>query len=113
MKVAGGGTVVELGIDDERHHAPHEVHGTDCEIQGLAFRDHGWGKRFWEDFVAHRWVAGTLGPDLTVLAVSVLGTDDSIAEFGCVIRDGELTYADTVDIVTNLESDELTHRGSR
>lgn len=89
------------------------LHGTDYEIQGLAFRDHGWGKRFWEDFVAHRWVAGTFGPELTVLAVSVLATDDNIAEFGCVIRDGVLTYADTVDITTYLESDGLTHRGGR
>jgi hypothetical protein len=89
------------------------LHGTDYQIQGLAFRDHGWGKRFWEDFVAHRWVAGVFGPDLTVLAVSVLGTDDNIAEFGCVIRDDEITYADTVDIITNLETDGLTHRGGR
>jgi hypothetical protein len=87
--------------------------GTDHQVDGLAFRDHGWGKRFWEDFVSHRWVAGTFGPDLTVLAVSVLGTDDSLAQFGCVIRDGELTYADTTDIVTYLESDGLTHRGGR
>jgi hypothetical protein len=89
------------------------LNGTTYEIDGLGFRDHGWGKRYWEDFVAHRWLAGTFGPEMTVLAVAVLGTDDTIAEFGCVIREGTLTYADTVDMVTYLEHDALTHRGGR
>jgi hypothetical protein len=89
------------------------LNGSHYEVDGLAFRDHGWGKRYWEDFVAHRWIAGTFGPDLTVLAVSVLGTDDEIAEFGCVIRDDTLTYADEVEIVPYFEPDALTHNGGR
>jgi hypothetical protein len=89
------------------------LNGNHYEVDGLAFRDHGWGKRYWEDFVAHRWVAGTFGPDLTVLAVSVLGTDNELAEFDCIIRDDVLTYADEVEIVPYLEPDALTDNGGR
>lgn len=89
------------------------LNGTTYQIDGLAFRDHGWGKRYYEDFVCHRWIAATFGPELTVLAVSVLGTSDAIADFGCVIRDNTLTYADKIDILTYLEHDGITHRGGR
>ena len=87
------------------------INGKSYKVDGLAFRDHGWGKRLWDVFVAHRWVAGTFGPDLTILALSVLGTDDQIVSFGCVVRDNKLTYSYKVDIVTYMEHDSLTHRG--
>ena len=90
-----------------------DLAGRHYSVDGLAFRDHGWGIRYWDEFVAHRWIAGTFGEDLTILAVSVLGTDDTIAEFGCVIRGDELTYATAIEVVTFLESDGLTHQGGR
>ena len=87
------------------------INGKQYEVNGMAFRDHGWGKRMWDVFVCHRWVAGTFGPDLTVLGLSVLGTDNSSADFGCVIRGNQLTYTRKIDILTYLEHDGLTHRG--
>jgi hypothetical protein len=90
-----------------------DIDGRPMEVDGLCFRDHGWGKRHWDAFVAHRWIAGTFGPDLTLLALSVVGTDDHEISFGCVIRDTELVRADTVDILTYMEQDGLTHRGGR
>ena len=87
------------------------INGKHYQVDGLAFRDHGWGKRLWNVFVTHRWVAGTFGPDLTVLAMSVIGSDNSEAAFGCVIRDNKLTYSFDVDILTYMEHDGLTHRG--
>ena len=56
-------------------------------------------------------VAATFGPEATLFAVSVLSSDGRLADFGCVIRDGELTYASDLDIVTYLERDGITHRG--
>jgi hypothetical protein len=87
------------------------INGKSYHVDGLAFRDHGWGKRLWDVFVCHRWVAGTFGSDLTVLGLSVLSTDNTTADFGCVIRDNKLTYSFDVDILTYLEHDGLTHRG--
>lgn len=81
------------------------------KIDGLAFRDHGWGVRLWDAFVCHRWIAGTFGPDLTVLGMSFMGSDNDVKEFGCVIRDNRLIYTKSVDIVVYFESDGLTHRG--
>ncbi len=89
------------------------INGKQYEVNGMAFRDHGWGKRLWDVFVAHRWVAGTFGPDMTVLGLSVLGTDNSSADFGCVIRGNQLVYTRKIDITTYMEHDGLTHRGGR
>ncbi|MCY4426747.1 MAG: hypothetical protein OXC05_06920 [Halieaceae bacterium] len=81
------------------------------EINGLAFRDHGWGIRKWDAIVSHRWVAGTFDDGTTLLAVSFHGADDQLAKFGCVLRGDTLTYTRDLDILTYMEVDGLTHRG--
>lgn len=87
------------------------IKGKTFEVNGLAFRDHGWGVRLWDQFVCHRWIATTFGPDMALLGMSFMGADNEIKEFGCVIRDNQLIYAKDVDIVVYFESDGLTHRG--
>ncbi|MCY4425443.1 MAG: hypothetical protein OXC05_00220 [Halieaceae bacterium] len=87
------------------------IKGKDYAVNGLAFRDHGWGVRIWEAFVCHRWIAGTFGPGQSILALSFMGADNVINEFGCVIRDNKLIYAKDVDVLVYLEADGLTHRG--
>ena len=87
------------------------IKGDNYTVNGLAFRDHGWGLRHWDAFVCHRWIAGTFGPDLTILALTFMGADNVVKELGCVIRDSKLIYAKHVDIVVYFESDGLTHRG--
>jgi hypothetical protein len=104
-QIAAGHLEVGAGISGSI-----KLNGKDYNIEGLAFRDHGWGIRYWDSLVSHRWIAGTFGPDFTILAVSILPTDDNLVSFGCVIRDNTLTYA-KVDIVTYMECDSLTHRG--
>jgi len=88
------------------------IKGKDYNVNGLAFRDHGWGVRLWDAFVCHRWIAGTFGPDMTILALSFMGADNVVNEFGCVIKDNKMIYAKDVDIVIYFESDGLTHRGA-
>jgi hypothetical protein len=87
------------------------IKGKRFDVNGLAFRDHGWGVRMWDSFVCHRWIAGTFGKDMTVLGMTFMGTDNDVKAFGCVIRDNKLTYTSDVDIVVYFESDGLTHRG--
>lgn len=87
------------------------VQGKICNINGLAFRDHGWGLRIWSALTSHRWVAGSFGKDMMFLATAFHSSDEQLAGFGCVVRDNKLTYTRDIDILTYLEQDGLTHRG--
>lgn len=85
--------------------------GRTYEVNGLAFRDHGWGLRNWSTFVGHRWVAGILENGTSFLAQTFHSSDDALVRFGCIIREHKLTYAKDVDIIMYLEPDGVTHRG--
>jgi hypothetical protein len=85
--------------------------GKQVAIKGLAYRDHSWGKRDWGTLLSHRWIAGTVGPELTFNAASWHGTDGSLRSFGIVVRNGVIDYATEVDIVVLMEIDAQTHRG--
>ncbi len=111
-----GGTVVE---DFAKGHI--EVGGdikgsvrlgtAEYAIDGMAYRDHSWGKRDRSTMLSHRWIAGTIGPELTFNATAWHGTDGSLQTYGIVCRHGEIAYATKVDIVVFMEIDALTHRG--
>jgi hypothetical protein len=88
-----------------------ELQGNLYTINGLAFRDHGWGLRNWAAFVNHRWVAGVFDSGTMFLAQTFHSSDDVIVRFGCIIRDNQLTYASEVDIIMYLEPDGVSHRG--
>ena len=87
------------------------VKGRDYQINGMGFRDHGWGKRNWEEILSHRWIAGVFGPDLAVLAITFLGVDDQLIKFGCAITQDQLIYTKDLDVLFYVEADGLTHRG--
>jgi hypothetical protein len=89
------------------------IKGKEFDIDGLAFRDHGWGKRDWDAFLSHRWIAGVFDENLSLLAMTLIGVDDKLINMGCVFRDNQLIYTDEVEIVTYLESDGLSHRGGQ
>lgn len=80
-------------------------------INGLAFRDHGWGLRNWSTFVSHRWVAAVTESGTMVFGQTFHSSDDDLVRFGCIIRNNELTYARHVDILVYLEPDGISHRG--
>jgi hypothetical protein len=81
------------------------------DIDGLAYRDHSWGKRDRSTMLSHRWIAGTVGPELTFNATAWHGTDGSLRTYGIVCRNGEVSYARSVDIVVYVEIDAISHRG--
>ncbi|WP_375476492.1 hypothetical protein [uncultured Jatrophihabitans sp.] len=81
------------------------------DVDGLAYRDHSWGKRDRSTMLSHRWVAGTVGPELTFNATAWHGTDGSLRTYGIVCREGEISYATDVDIVVYMEIDAVSHRG--
>ena len=89
------------------------VKGKEYAIDGVAFRDHGWGIRHWEKIMVYRWVVGVFDADLSVFAMTFLSPDGTLSKFGLVLRNGKLYRAADVDIVTYIEPDGFTHRGGR
>jgi len=87
------------------------IKGKEYQVQGMGFRDRGWGARDWTSLLSHRWVVGTFGPQLSFLALSWYDLKENIASFGWVVRGDVLTYARSVDIVTYVEIDGLVNRG--
>jgi len=85
--------------------------GKEYQVDALGIRDHGWGPRDWSTVYSHRWVAGTSGPELSFIAVSWHAIDDTISNFGWVIRGDKITVAKKLDILTYTEIDGAMNRG--
>lgn len=81
------------------------------EIDALYHRDHSWGIRKTATLLSHRWVSGTFGPSLSFGSTIWHAADGSFVKVGYVVRDGEITFADDVDVVTWMEADGYSHRG--
>ncbi len=87
-----------------------ELAGRTYEVDGLCHRDRSWGIRRWDTLLTHRWIPGTVGPELSFGSISWHGIDGSIRQFGYVVREGELVRAEEVDVAVTLEADGLTYR---
>lgn len=85
--------------------------GEQFAVDGLFHRDHSWGTRLPSTLLSHRWVSGTVGPQLSFGSIVWHAQDGSFVKTGYVVRDGEVTLAADMDIVVWLEADGLTGRG--
>jgi hypothetical protein len=83
------------------------------DVDALCYRDHSWAHADMSLIASHVWVAGTFGPELSWSAIIYQGVGGQYMRGGSVVRDGELCYADEVDIVTWLEADGVSHRGGQ
>jgi hypothetical protein len=85
--------------------------GQTYHVDAVAFRDRSWGPRLYSTVRAHRWFAGTLGPDLCFSATAVLAVGGHLV-FDGILVDGEKHHRTAdLDIVIHQEADGLTHRG--
>jgi len=87
------------------------INGREYTVDALCHRDHSWGPRRWDMLLSHRWVSGSLGPELSFGSMAWHAIDDSTVSIGYIVRNGELILAESVDIVTFMETDAMTHRG--
>ncbi|HEY2832951.1 MAG TPA: propanediol utilization protein [Sporichthyaceae bacterium] len=87
------------------------INGREYVVDALCHRDHSWGPRRWDMLLSHRWVSGSLGPELSFGSMAWHAIDDSTVSIGYIVREGELILAESVDIVTFMETDAMTHRG--
>ncbi len=81
------------------------------EVDALCHRDHSWGPRRWDYVTCHRWIGGSLGPELSFAGFSFYAVDGRFMTGGYVCRDGKVTWARSADLVLSVETDGLTHRG--
>lgn len=84
----------------------------DYEVDGLCHRDRSWGIRKWDTLLNHRWIPGTVGPELSFGSISWHGIDGSLRQFGYVVREGEVIHASEVDVVVALDADGASARGA-
>ncbi len=87
------------------------VDGATVAVDATYHRDHSWGIRKTATLLTHRWVSGTFGPALSFGSTVWNAADGSFVKVGYVVRDGEITFAEDVDVVTWMEADGYTHRG--
>ncbi|EXJ71842.1 uncharacterized protein A1O5_04343 [Cladophialophora psammophila CBS 110553] len=90
-----------------------KVKGQGYKIDGLSIRDHGWGPRSLPPMLSHRWLVGTCGRQFSFIAIAFhsMAAEHHIGRFGWVIRNGEVTYGEKVDMVAYVEVDGATNRG--
>jgi hypothetical protein len=81
------------------------------DVDALYHRDHSWGTRHWDTIRAHRWVAGTCGPELSFIALTWYSRDGRLGRDAFVNRHGESTMATAVDVVAWVELDGTSTRG--
>ena len=87
------------------------IDDAEFDVDGMAIRDRGWGLRYWEEILVHRWAVATFGPEETVYAVSILGSHGQVHDFGALVRGTEMVPATEIDVVTFMERDGVSHRG--
>lgn len=81
------------------------------EVDGLCHRERSWGLRRWDTLLNHRWIPGTVGPELSFGSIAWHAVDGTIRQYGYVVRDGEVVRAEEVEIVVHMEPDGATYRG--
>lgn len=93
-----------------RIHGVVELGDRAYDVDGLCHRDRSWGVRRWDTLLNHRWIPGTIGPELSFGSISWHGSDGSLRQFGYVVRDGVVEQASEVDVVVAIEADGVTPR---
>jgi len=78
---------------------------------GLAHRDHAWGPRDHASILNNRWVAGTVGPELSFSCMTVQHGNGDFVKAAWVVRDGMIEYAKDVNILAIVLPDGISTIG--
>ena len=81
--------------------------GRTAEVDAPAWRDHSWGVRRWDSFLASRSFGGTFGPTLSFRYGSMVGANGSFLRHGSLVRHGEPVDLDSVEMVVGVDDDGL------
>jgi hypothetical protein len=83
------------------------LNGHTAEIQARAWRDHSWGVRHWDSFLASRSFGGTFGESLQFRYGSMVGANGSFFRHGALIRDGQSSALAGAAMLVHLDDDSL------
>lgn len=81
--------------------------GRTAEIDARAWRDHSWGVRRWDSFLASRSFGGSFGDSLHFRYASMVGTNGSFFRHGSLIEDGKPVAIDSAEMLVSIDDDSL------
>ena len=78
-----------------------------ASIDGWGWRDHSWGVRKWDSFVASRSFGGSCGSALRFRYGSMVGTNGSFVRHGSLERDGEAVPVASAEMTVHVDDDSV------
>lgn len=78
---------------------------------GLAHRDHAWGPREHHAILNNRWIAGTVGPDLSFSCMTLQQGVGDFLKAAWIVRGGKTEYAQDVNTAAIVLADGLSTIG--
>ena len=75
-------------------------------LDGLGWRDHSWGPRYWQVIWAYRLFLATLSEDRAFMLLKNLYPDGSARRLGVLMVDGEYEEVTDMDVITTKWSDD-------
>jgi len=85
--------------------------GREARVDAPGWRDHSWGVRRWDSFLASRSFGGSRGP-LVFRYGSMVGSNGSFFRRGSVERDGAPLDVEAADMTVALDDDSVTCRAA-
>jgi hypothetical protein len=80
--------------------------GRSVDVDAPAWRDHSWGVRHWDSFLASRSFGGAHGP-LEFRYGSMLGVNGSLMRFGSLTRDGTPVEVASAAMLVKIDDDAM------
>jgi hypothetical protein len=87
------------------------IKGKSYEIDAYGVRDHAWGNRDLSALRSYRWLLADFGTQESLVAMTFLSADDTLARLGWVIRGTQVILAESVRVRTLVTDDGATNLG--
>ena len=75
------------------------------ELDGLGWRDHSWGPRYWTNIYYYRLLLANFGHDRAMMLLKITGRDGRTRRHGVLQFDGEYEDITDLDIITDWTAD--------
>ncbi len=82
-------------------HVEMEVAGQTLDFDGLGWRDHSWGPRYWTNIYFYRLLIANFGPDRAMMLLKITGRDGVTRRHGVLQFDGDYEDITDLDILTD------------
>jgi hypothetical protein len=83
------------------------LEGRASRIDAPAWRDHSWGVRRWDSFLASRSLGGSFGDSLQFNYGSMVGVNGSFFRHGSLVREGQRLPVASATMLVNVDDDSM------